>query len=69
MNGLLGAMTIRSAAVERVEHAGRRCRCRLAVEAHAVDLVLVPARDEPLLEREGARRRVDPRAQRVVGGG
>jgi hypothetical protein len=34
-----------------------------------VDLVAVPARDEPLLERERAGRRVEPRAQRVVGRG
>ena len=68
-NGLLGAIAIRSADVERVEHAGRGARLAGALEADAVDLVLVPAADEPLLERELSGGRGDPRPQAVVGRG
>ena len=51
---------------DRLEHA--RCRTRVALEADAVDLVAVAARDEPLLELKAPGRRVDPRAQTIVGG-
>ena len=54
---------------ERVEHTGGGRRRRLAVEAHAVDLVPVLPRDEPFLEGEGAGRRVDPGSESVVRGG
>ena len=49
---------------QRLEHA--RSRARLALEANGVDLVAVAARDEPLLEREAARGRVDPGPEPVV---
>ena len=55
--------------LDRVEHTGRgHCR-RLPVEAHPVDVVAVLTRDEPLLEGERAGRRIDPRPERIVGGG
>src|SRR5207244_10039580 len=44
-----------------------RSRPRLADEAHAVHLVAVAAADEPLLEREEPRRRLEPGAQLAVG--
>ena len=52
--------------VERVEDAGRGRRGPGALVADAVDLVAVAARDEPLLERERPRRRLQPGAERVV---
>ena len=52
---------------ERLEHARRGPRRVGALVANAVDLVAVPARDEPLLEGKASRRRVEPRAQAVVG--
>ena len=53
--------------LDRLEHAGRRPRERGALEAQAVHLVLVTAADEPLLERERPGRRLDDRAQAIVG--
>ena len=66
-NGLLGAITIRSADSSASSTPRRSARLVGALEADAVYLVLVPAADEPLLERELSRGRVDPRAQAVVG--
>ena len=63
--GLLGAITIASRLAERLEHPGRGRA--LALEADAVDLVPMAARDEPLLEGEAAGGRVDPGALAVVG--
>ena len=53
-NGLLGAISDQVGGLERLEHARRGPRRVRALEAHAVDLVPVPARDEPLLERRSS---------------
>src|SRR5262249_10225051 len=53
--------------IDRVEHARRRAR--LAAHVDRVDLVAVPARDEPVLEGERAGRRDDERPQLGVGRG
>ena len=55
--------------MQRLEHTGRRTRFRRTFEADAVDRVAVRAGDEPLLEREAPVRRVEPRAQPLVGRG
>ena len=52
--GFEGAITIASAAASASSTPG--AGARVALEADAVDLVAVAARDEPLLEREAARR-------------
>ncbi len=64
--GFEGAIRIASAAVDRLEHARRGVR--LALEADAVDLVAVAAGDEPLLEGEAPRGRVEPGSEPIVGG-
>ena len=69
MKGLLGAITIRSAAAIASTTPGAGTRVCLAFEANPIDVVLVPTTDEPFLERERAGRRVDPRAQTIVGRG
>src|SRR5207245_6229405 len=55
--------------LDRLDRARRGPGRVLPLEAHAVDVVPVAAGDEPLLERERARGRVDPGAQEVVGRG
>ena len=55
--------------LDGVEDARRRLGEGSALEAQAVDLVLVPTADEPLLERERAGGGLDDRAQPVVGRG
>src|SRR5205823_12945025 len=53
----------------RVEHARRRGRRPGALEAEAVHVVAMPARDEPFLELKLSRGGLDPGAQPIVGGG
>ena len=68
MYGLLGAIDDR-VGVLRSPRATPAAGARSSAPSntHRVDLVLVPARDEPLLERERPGRRDDERPQPVVG--
>ena len=68
--GLLGAITITSAAVQRLEHSGRRDGRALRRRSRTPSTgVAMAARDEPLLERERAGGCLDERAEPVVGRG
>ena len=68
MNGLPGAITITSAASIASSTPGAGVAVA-SPSKHSVDLVAVLTRDEPLLEGKRAGRRIDPRPERIVGGG